>query len=198
VSDFQADPCPENALTRVRNPDTNPVREPLREPVKEEEGAPGREAILDEFFEELLGALGLDAGGTLPGWWQGWPARTHVRRWIDDLGLSKDRILEVARQSRHDHPDPPDGPKALDRAMQRAAQRDAQAAQSGGSGRNSKRRGKRDTGPRPSEDELAAFYADLVNSEQFLPPSMISHAMCDAMLTRGLVTADRLRQRGVL
>ena len=198
VSHFETDPCLKNSQSRVSFWDTNPVREPLRKPVKEEEDAPGREAILDEFFEELLGALGLDAGGTLPGWWQGWPARTHVRRWIDDLGLSKDRILEVARQSRHDHPDPPDGPKALDRAMQRAAQRDAQAAQSGGSGRNSKRRGKRDTGPRPSEDELAAFYADLVNSEQFLPPSMISHAMCDAMLTRGLVTADRLRQRGVL
>jgi hypothetical protein len=197
VSDFQADPCPENALTRVRNPDTNPVREPLREPVKEEEGAPEREAILDEFFEDLLGALGLDPGGALPGWWQGWPAQTHVRRWIDDLGLSTDRIIEVALQSRHDHPDPPDGPKALDRAMQRAAQRDGQAAQSGGSSRNSKRRGKRDTGPRPSEDELAEFYADLVNSDQFLPPSMISNAMCAAMLARGLVTPERLQARGV-
>ena len=29
VSDFPADPCPENAESRVRNPDTNPVREPL-------------------------------------------------------------------------------------------------------------------------------------------------------------------------
>ena len=104
----------------------------------------------------------------------------------------------MARDTRREHPEPPDGPKALDRAMQRAAQRDAQAAQTGGSGRNSKRQRKRDTGPRPSDDELAAFYADLVNSEQFLPPSMISHAMCDAMLTRGLVTPDRLRQRGVL
>ena len=198
VSDFQADPCPENALTRVRNPDTNPVREPLREPVKEEEGAPARDADFDRFFAELLGALGLDPDGALPAWWQGWPARTHVRRWIDDLGLSEDRIIEVARDTRREHPEPPDGPKALDRAMQRAAQRDAQAAQTGGSSRNSKRQRKRDTGPRPSDDELAAFYADLVNSEQFLPPSMISNAMCDAMLTRGLVTADRLRQRGVL
>jgi hypothetical protein len=197
VSDFPVDPCPENAESRVRNSDTNPVREPLSKPVKEEEGAPGREAILDEFFEELLGALGLDAGGTLPGWWQGWPARTHVRRWIDDLGLSKDRILEVARDTRRDHPDPPDGPKALDRAMQRAAQRDAQEATAGTGGRTAKRQRKRDAGPPPSEDELAVFYADLVNSDRFLPPSMISNAMCAAMLARGLVTPERLQARGV-
>jgi hypothetical protein len=197
VSDFQADPCPENALTRVRNPDTNPVREPLREPVKEEEDAAARDADFDQVFAELLGALGLDPDGALPAWWQGWPARTHVRRWIDDLGLSKDQIVEVARDTRRDHPDPPDGPKALDRAMARAAQRDAQAAKASTGGRTAKRQRKRDAGPPPSEDELAAFYADLVNSEQFLPPSMISNAMCAAMLARGLVTPERLQARGV-
>ena len=108
----------------------------------------------------------------------------------------------MARDTRREHPDPPDGPKALDRAMQRAAQRDAQrdaqAAQSGGSGRSLKRQRKRDTGPRPSDDELAAFYAAKVNSDEYLPASMINNAMCGAMLARGLVTAERLRQRGVL
>ena len=180
--------------SRVSFWDTNLVREPL----KEEEDAAARDADFDRVFAELLSALGFAANATLPAWWQGWPARTHVRRWIDELGLSGDRIIEVARDTRHEHPAPPDGPKALDRAMQRAAQRDAQAAQTGGSCRNSKQQRKRNTGPRPSDDELAAFYADLVNSEQFLPSSMISNAMCDAMLTRGLVTAERLRQRGVL
>ena len=181
----------ESAFTRLG------IREPLREPVKEEEGAPAREAILDEFFEELLGALGLDPGGALPAWWQGWPARTHVRHWIDDLGLSKDRILEVARDTRRQHPEPPDGPKALDRAMARAARHDAQGSAAGAGGRTAKRQRKRDTGPRPSDDELAAFYADLVNSDRFLPPSMISNAMCAAMLARGLVTPERLQARGV-
>jgi len=52
---------------------------------------------------------------TLPAWWQGWPARTHVRRWIDDLVLSEDRFME------------------------RAARRDAQAA-AGASGRKPKRK----------------------------------------------------------
>jgi hypothetical protein len=201
VSDFPADPCPENAESRVRNPDTNPVREPLSEPVKEEEGARAREAISEEFFGELIRALGLDPAA-LPGWWQGWPPREHVRRWRDDLGLDEDAILEVAEASRRDHPEPPDGPKALDRGMQRAAQRlkqtGAAVAKKGpATGNGETRRRKRDDGPRPSDDELAAFYAELVNSDRFLPPSTISNTMRDAMLTRGLVTVERLRERGV-
>lgn len=42
----------------------------------------------------------------------------------------------------------------------------------------------------------AAFYADLPNSERYLPPSAINNTMRDAMLAHGLVTAERLRQRG--
>ncbi|WP_114964920.1 helix-turn-helix domain-containing protein [Alkalilacustris brevis] len=201
VSDFDPDPCPENAERRVRNPDTNPVREPLSKPVKEEEDARAREAISEEFFGELLKALGLDTTA-LPGWWQGWPPREHVRRWRDDLGLDEDAILAVAEASRRDHPEPPDGPKALDRAMQRAAGRlkhtGAAVAKKGPTpGSSNTRRRKRDEGPRPSDDDLAAFYAAKVNSEEYLPPSMISNAMCHAMLTRGLVTVERLRARGV-
>ena len=64
-------------------------------------------------------------------------------------------------------------------------------------GNGETQRRKRDDGPRPSDDELAAFYADLVNSDRFLPPSTISNTMRDAMLTRGLVTIERLRARGV-
>ncbi|MET4102764.1 hypothetical protein ABIE58_002200 [Roseovarius sp. MBR-78] len=202
VSDFPAEPCPENAPTRVRNPDTNPVREPLSKPVKEEEGAQARDAISEEFFGELVRALGLDPAA-LPGWWQGWPPREHVRRWRDDLGLDEDAILAVAEASRRDHPEPPDGPKALDRAMQRAAGRLKQcgapvAARGSANGSGDTRRRKRIDGPRPGDDELAAFYAAKVNSDEYLPASMISNAMCHAMLARGLVTPQRLRQRGVL
>tara|TARA_R110002072_G_scaffold39033_9_gene112544 strand:- start:1439 stop:1924 length:486 start_codon:yes stop_codon:yes gene_type:complete len=159
--------------------------------------------ISEEFFGELIQALGLDPTA-LPGWWQGWPPREHVRRWRDDLGLDEDAILSVAEASRHDHPEPPDGPKALNRAMQRAAQRlkqtgvaDAATGTGRGQSPNAQRR-KRDTGPRPSDDEMAAFYADLVNSDRFLPASMISNTMRDAMLARGLVTPERLQMRGVL
>ncbi|PXW66210.1 helix-turn-helix protein [Loktanella sp. PT4BL] len=195
VSDFDPDPCPENDQSRVRNPDTNLVREPLREPVKEEEGARGREISFDEFFSDLLQALGFDSDRALPAWWQGWPARQHVQRWIDDLGISEDRILAVARDSREVHPAPPDGPKALDRAMERAAQRDAQPATNSLKARRSN---KSQSKPRPSPDEKAAFYAAKVNTDEYLPQNMISTATCGLMLERGLVTLERLQMRGVL
>ena len=200
------EPCPEispsrvseNRQSRVSNCDTNLVREPLSKPVKEEEDAAAREADFDRFFDELLLALGFAAHAGLPAWWQGAPARTHVRRWIDDLRLSEDRIIEIASESRRDHPSPPDGPKALDRFMERAAQRDARdAAASGVSALTARRSRKAQSKPRPSPDELAAFYAAKVNSDEYLPPSMISAAMCRLMLARGLVTPERLRMRGV-
>ena len=173
---------------------TNLVREPLSKPVKEEEDAAARDSDFDRFFAELLGALGFATSASLPAWWQGEPARLHVRRWIDDLGLTEDRIIEVATETRNDHPNPPDGPKALDRFMERAAQRDAQAA-ADASGGKAKRQRKRDVGPPPSEDQLAVFYAAKVNSDEYLPASMISNAMCEAMLARGLVTRERLLLR---
>ncbi|TGN67867.1 helix-turn-helix domain-containing protein [Paracoccus liaowanqingii] len=199
VSGFCPDPCPENAQSRVRNPDTNLVREPLREPVKEEEeeDAQAREIDFDRFFAELLRTLGFEPEASLPAWWQGWPARTHVRRWVEDLGLSEDRIIEVATATRDDHPAPPDGPKALDRAMERAARQDAQTDAGQGRSQKPRCRSKSDPTPMPSMDDRAAFCADLVNSDRYLPPSAITNTMRDAMLARRLVTADQLRQRGV-
>ena len=195
VSGFSPDPCPENGQSRVRNPDTNLVREPLSKSVKEEEDAAAREADFDRFFAELLSALGFAANANLPAWWQGEAVRTHVRRWTDDLGLSEDRILQTATETRRDHPNPPDGPKALDRFMERAAGCDAQAAANAG---KAKRSSKAQSKPRPSHDETAAFYAAKVNSDEYLPPNMISAATCGLMLERGLVTPERLRMRGVL
>ena len=191
ISGSSAKPSPDFAESHLRIPETNPVREPLREPVKEEEGAQAREDLPDGFFEDLLRALGLDADGALPGWWQGQSPREHVRRWRNNLGLSERAILEVARETRSTHPAPPDGPKALDRAMERAAQRHAQPPRA----KSDKR--KPPDKPRMSPDELAAFYAGLVNSDKYLPPSTISNAMRDLILARGLVTPQQLRMRGV-
>ncbi len=192
VSGFCSEPCPENAESRVRNPDTNLVREPLSKPVKEEEGAQAREAISDQFFGDLLAALGLDPTA-LPGWWQGWPPRVHVQRWRYELGLSEAEIVATAEASRKEHPDPPDGPKALDRAMQRAAQRKVQDA--GGTKR--KLKAALTPAAKPITD-LPAFYAELVNADSYLPIISITNTMRDAMLARQLVTPERLRLRGVL
>ena len=121
----------------------------------------------------------------------------HVRRWRDDLGLSEDRIVEVATESRGDHPNPPDGPKALDRFMERAAQRDALAATAIAIGKKTKRPNKCEVRPPLSDDEKAAFYAKMVNADGYLPQSVISNTIRDAMLARGLVTPERLRERGI-
>ena len=197
ISGFSAKPSPDFAQSHLRNPEINLVREPLSKPVKEEEDARARDSEFDRFFADLLGALGFAANATLPAWWQGWPARLHVQRWRDDFGLSAVRIIETATESRADHPNPPDGPKALDRFMERAAQRYAQAAAENAKGQTVRRQRKRDEQPRLSDDEKAAFYAKMVNSDGFLPVSAITNTIRDAMLVRGLVTPERLRQRGV-
>jgi hypothetical protein len=192
VSDFPADPCPENGPSRVRNPDTNLVREPLSKPVKEEEDARAREDAFDDFFESLIAALGFDTDGPLPGWWQGWPPREHVRRWQTELRLTEAEVIRAAKASRRNHPEPPDGPKALDRIMQRAAQRKADDAS------RKRRKPKAATAQevRPITD-LPVFYAEMVNSDRYVPVSAISNTMRDAMLARGLVTVERLRERGI-
>ena len=192
MSGFRAEPCPENGDFRVPNPDTNPVREP----VKEEEDAHARDDRFEAFFGKLLDALGFDTDAGLPGWWQGWPPREHVRRWITDLGLTEDRIIAVARDSRETHPTPPDGPRALDRAMERAA-RTAEARKPAEGDKRRKRGGKPSDAPRASMDEIAGFYAGLVNGDGYLPSNAISNTVRNAMLERGPVTAERLRARGV-
>ena len=192
VSDFAPEPCPKNAPSRVRNPDSNLVREPVSKPVKEEEDAQARDGVDEALFGSLLAALGFDTDGALPGWWQGWPPREHVRRWQTDLGLSEADILEVAEASRREHPEPPDGPKALHRVMQRAAQRKADEA----SRKRRKPKTEASQETRPITD-LPVFYAEMVNSDRYVPVSAISNSMRDAMLARGLVTAERLRERGI-
>jgi hypothetical protein len=179
ISGFSAKPSPDFAQTHLRNPETNLVREPLSKPVKEEEDAQARAAISDRFFGKLLEALGLDPAA-LPGWWQGWPPRLHVQRWRDELGLTEAEILEAAEGSRQEHPEPPDGPKALDRVMQRAAQRKVDSA--------TQRRRTPKTPPGLSNQPIAdlpAFYAEIVNSGRYLPVSAISNSMRDVLVTRG-------------
>ena len=121
----------------------------------------------------------------------------HAQRWRHELGLTEAEIIATAEASPKEHPEPPDGPKALDRFMERAAHRDAQTAAADPSGQKAKRRSKCEVKPPLSDDEKAAFYAKMVNADGYLPQSVISNTIRDAMLVRGLVTPERLRQRGV-
>ena len=192
VSHFGAIPCLKNDRSRVSKRDTNPVREPVSKPVKEEECAQAREDDFEGFFEELLKALGMDPNSDLPGWWQGWPPREHVRRWRDELGLGEDRILDVARRSRDAHPTPPDGPKALDRAMERALRAGKTSL-----GHKGSQASLSPSTPPPSTSDVIAKYATWLNGESFLPTSAITNTMRDRLIASGLVTRERLYERGI-
>ena len=88
--------------------------------------------------------------------------------------------------------------KALDRYHVRAAQRLRQPPESPAASRKGKGAQRGGAGLRASLSEQLAFYADLVNSDRFLPANMVGNVMRDAMLAKGLVTAEQLRLRGVL
>jgi len=199
VSDLEPEPCPKNSDYRVLNSDTNTVREPLREPVKEEEECAGaRDDFFEEFFGELLKALGFNSNDVLPAWWHGESAKANVRRWGDELGLSEEQILEVAAETRREHPVPPDGPRALDRAMERASVRHRSPSGGVSSSKRYRGRGEPQTDSRASLERQLEFYSGMVNSDEYLPQNMISNRMCNAMLAHGLVTPERLRMRGVI
>lgn len=164
--------------------DAEPVRE---EPVREEEekraGARVQNSF-EDFFAELLGICGFASNEEVPVWWHGDRARSHVSRWTVSLGLSEDRVLEVARKFRAEKPERPQGPKALDRAMERAARAIGKSA-------------KKKSGPPATDDELAAYYAEWINSDRFIPQNAISGRMIELVFNRGLVTRERLAERGV-
>ena len=76
--------------------------------------------------------------------------------------------------------------------LQRATQRKADAA----SRKRRKPKAAAAQETRPITD-LPVFYAEMVNSDRYVPVSAISNSMRDAMLARGLVTSERLRERGI-
>lgn len=76
--------------------------------------------------------------------------------------------------------------------MQRAAQRKVEDA-----GRKRRKPKTRSAPAAKPITDLPALYADLVKSSRYLPVCAISNTMRDAMPGRGLVTAERLRERGV-
>ncbi len=160
-----------------------PVRE---EPVREEEERAGARVknSFEDFFAELLSICGFSADENLPVWWHGDGARAHVSRWLGSLGLSEDRVLDAARNFRAEKPERPQGPKALDRAMERSART---------AGKSTRRK----SGPPASDDEIAAHFAEWINSDRFLPANAISGRIIQLVLDRGLVTRERLVERGV-
>lgn len=190
VSDFDPEPCPISGDSRVRNSDTNPVREPLREPVRDEEERAS--ACSSDFLARLRLSLGVTEDGSAGSspWWQDEFARRRVEAWLA-MGLTEAEVLEVAEEHRRSVPEAPEGPKALDRAMGRAmAARDVVKSAPGA------KRSRKDADPPASEADQLAFLADWVNSDRFIPASALSNTTRDKLLSRGLVTPDRMLARG--
>ena len=82
--------------------------------------------IEDDLLDEVLAAVGIKCG-RLPTYWMPPGSSIHVNRWMTDLGLTRSEIVAQARSSRQQYDEPPNGPKALDRAMRYLANAKAAA-----------------------------------------------------------------------
>lgn len=67
-------------------------------------------------LSRVLEAVGLNPNDRLPTHWMPPTADMHVQRWVS-AGIPADTVVEIAAENRKRHPDPPNGPKALDHAM---------------------------------------------------------------------------------
>ena len=167
----------------------------VREPLKEEDAREAPDS--NDLFEGVKRAVGFGPNAILPSWWRDRAASEHVTGWKERFGLTDAEILEVAALTRKEHPIPPDGPKALDRAMERRW-RAKQAAKNGDKRR---RHDKRPTAapakPVATEQDRLKLRADWVNGDGFLPQSSFSNGDVLRLLQHRLVTPERLRQRGL-
>lgn len=170
---------------------TNTVREPL----KEEDAREAPDS--NDLFEGVKRAVGFGPNAILPSWWRDRAAREHVTGWNERFDLTDAEILEVAALTRKEHPIPPDGPKALDRAMERRWR----AKQSAKNGDKRRRHDKRPSAapakPVATEHDRLKLRADWVNGDGFLPHSSFSNGDVLRLLQHRLVTPERLRQRGL-
>lgn len=70
----------------------------------------------DGLFDRVLQASGRNRGN-LTAYWMPPAGTAHVWKWVTELGLTPDQVVEVARNASARFETPPNGPKALDGAM---------------------------------------------------------------------------------
>lgn len=167
-----------------------PPIEPPIEPSEDDEERASARVDFSDLVGEIAEALG-HPGIVEADFWR-FEAATgnHITSW-HALGLDDDQIIDVARQHGQTMPDPPKGPKALDRAMKRAADASRSA-----SAPSRPRRGQGDRPSAPLQDQLA-FFSNWVNSSRHMPPSALTSSMRNELLRRNMVTEDRLRAKGL-
>lgn len=136
-----------------------------------------------DFLREVFRAVGFVDGSRLPKYWTAKSARLHVEKWLA-AGLTEEQVLTAARASRVKHPEPPNGPKALDGFMEQAAAKPHGQASS-------------PQAPAATQAEKMAFWAKNINGTGFIAASAITPTMASALVSAGLVTRERLRERGI-
>lgn len=168
-----------------------PPLEPSKEPPEEDEERASARGDLSDFVRQIVEALGYPEVLESEFWRHEAETGHRVAAWRT-AGLDDAEILDVARRHGQEMPEPPRGPKALDRAMERAAQRNRR--EQDGSTRSRKSRHDR---PTASLSDRVAFFSDWVHSDRHMPPSALTSSMRNELLRRNLVTEEQLRRKGL-
>lgn len=142
----------------------------------------------------VIEAVGLDPDGWVSAWWRGPEAEAHVTAWLK-RGLSATDVVDLARRSREDNPEPPDGPKALDRLMERAAR--SRAAEARRPKRGAPSKSAQPPAPPRQKLDLLAFLAERMAAGHYVPPSALTPIQAREMVQRGLATREALVSRGI-
>lgn len=156
---------------------------------KEEE-----EARAKPLLDQVMEAVGIDPASP-PKYWRGPAAKENLGIWLA-LGLTPAEIVAVAVASRVDHPDPPDGPKALDGVMSACATQKRQA-------KAKKPKGSKPLAPPPAppkpdqQREADERLAQIIKRGAAWAANTVGIAKAQSLLRQGLVTEAELRACGV-
>lgn len=121
-----------------------------------------------------------------------------VRRWINDLGLTPDEVVEVveATTTRRGAGDPPSSLAYFGKEIQKLADaKAAQPMQANPADPKKTSKPSKAKAPPATEAEMLDFWAKWVNGDKPLPPSAINNTKATALVRAGLVTPERMRER---
>jgi uncharacterized protein YdaU (DUF1376 family) len=102
-----------NPIESIPEPEPEPEEE-----VKDKSSTSSQSSSenLDGLYDDVLSAAGIKSG-VMSQYWMPPAAIVHVNRWVTDLGLTRDQVIETVQQKRKGFDAPPNGPKAFDFAM---------------------------------------------------------------------------------
>lgn len=173
-------------------PQIQPTQQPNNPTLEGEEGIdlsippPPSAAVEDsdfsigvDFLERIAKAAGYSEDG-IPDHWTGEAAEELALSWRK-RGLSEDAIIDAIRRSRSHHREPPHSPQALKAYVEAEAGRKPTTRQ---------------VDPIDPE-QIAAFWEGKIDAGKFVAPSSISAAIARLIVSRGKVSAERLKELGI-